>query len=231
VICLIDNYDSFTYNLRRYFRRLECEVTVVRNDSSRMDGVVEASRAVVISPGPKRPDDAGRCLQVVREISGHKPILGICLGHQIICQAFGARIVRAMRPMHGRTSEMHFKPSRIFEGIEDLTPFARYHSLVAEPNSLPSQLRVVAESGSGEVMAVEHVDHVTIGVQFHPESVLSTAGYRLLANFLRIAGLPSPDSLPEVDLKHQAAYPTVDWTLRTDQATEEAAVVLPNRCQ
>lgn len=219
MILLIDNYDSFVFNLQRYFVRLGQAVLVVRNDDLRLAHVLtEASygafkpfaslgvepSALVLSPGPKRPTDAGSCLELVQTLSGNLPILGVCLGHQIIYEAFGGQVVRAQVPMHGQASPMRLGTSRLFAGLpqgdgQAKVEFARYHSLIAQPESLPETLKVTAWSSDGQIMAVEHRSHATYGVQFHPESILSPHGYRLLANFLHITGLPIPAELPDVD--------------------------------
>lgn len=200
MILLIDNYDSFTYNLRRYLRQLGQEVEVVRNDSIRLDEVLNQAKAIIISPGPKAPKEAGECLRITREFSGRIPILGICLGHQVICEAFGGKIIRALQPTHGRSSKMRLAESRLFTGIPDETRFARYHSLVADRECFPETLRITAESCGSEIMAVEHKKHPVFGVQFHPESILSSAGHRLIANFLAVAELPITSTLPPPDL-------------------------------
>ncbi len=219
MILLIDSYDSFVFNLQRYFVRLGQNVCVVRNDDPRLGDALRQARqqtphpfaawpteptAIVISPGPKRPRDAGYCLEVVRTLSGRLPMLGVCLGHQVIYEAFGGQVVRASVPMHGCASPMRLEASPLFAGLPQGTgalevEFARYHSLIAEPQSLPPQLRVIARSVDDQIMAVEHRDHATYGVQFHPESILSPGGYRVLHNFLRIAGLAVADSLPPAD--------------------------------
>ncbi|HBE70890.1 MAG TPA: aminodeoxychorismate/anthranilate synthase component II [Planctomycetaceae bacterium] len=211
MIVLIDNYDSFLHNLARYFRRLGEEVCVRRNDADDLMHVVEKSGAVVISPGPCDPDAAGSCLQVVREFANTKPMLGVCLGHQVICQAFGGKIVRAGQPMHGRSSQVDLDSSRLFAGISTPQLFARYHSLVCAQDSLPDILRVTARSTiDDEIMAVEHTELPIFGVQFHPESVLSQSGYQLLANFLSAAKLGDStkeaacSDLPESDLTAEA---------------------------
>lgn len=203
MILLIDNYDSFTFNLSRYLQQLGLEVDVVRNDASELtQDLASRYRAIVISPGPKRPDDAGFCLAIVRRWSGILPMLGVCLGHQVICQSFGAKIVRAQRPMHGKKTEMKLRRSPLFEGIPSGLAFGRYHSLVADPNGFPEWLEVIAESPEGEIMATQHREHLTYGVQFHPESVLSTAGHQLLRNFANLAGLPVASEAILSDLLH-----------------------------
>ncbi len=210
MLLLIDNYDSFAYNLARYLRRLAVEVHVLRNDHADLMDSARQAQAIVLSPGPCGPLQAGKCISIVQELSGVCPILGICLGHQVICHAFGGKIVRAVKPIHGQAFAMEFvKPSRLFEGIPNQTRFARYHSLIAERESLPSCLSITATcdtkpsdeaSAVQEIMAVEHSMHLTFGVQFHPESILSEAGYRLLANFLNLSGWQVQDPLPQSDL-------------------------------
>lgn len=219
MILLIDNYDSFVFNLQRYFVRLGQNVCVVRNDDPRLGEALGQARqqspnpfadwpteptAIVISPGPKRPADAGYCLEAVRTLSGKLPILGVCLGHQVIYEAFGGQVVRSGVPVHGRASPMRLEASPLFAGLPQGhaaadVDFARYHSLIAEPQSLPPQLQIIARSVDGHIMAVEHHQHATYGVQFHPESILSPDGYRVLHNFLKIAGLPVADRLPPAD--------------------------------
>jgi para-aminobenzoate synthetase component 2 len=193
MILLIDNYDSFVHNLARYFRELGREAMVVRNDALSVAAVRElAPDAVVLSPGPCDPAAAGVSVPLVRALSGHLPILGVCLGHQAIAAAFGGRVVRSGHPCHGVASPVHHDGRGVFEGLPDPLWAGRYHSLVVEPE-LPPELEVaaVAHDPWGEtVMAIRHRFHVTVGVQFHPESVLTPGGHRLLENFLRLAGLP-----------------------------------------
>lgn len=216
MILLIDNYDSFTHNLARYLRRLQQDVHVLRNDSPDLETVASSCQAIVISPGPCGPDRAGKCTQMIQQWSGRVPILGVCLGHQALCHAYGGRIIRAARPIHGQALPVQLLPSSLFEGIDSGVRFARYHSLVADPLSLPSCLRVIAYSQPDpfaaassvsspapwqpEIMAVQHIQHPTFGVQFHPESVLSVDGYRLLANFLDLQQPSTPRPLPKSDL-------------------------------
>ncbi len=231
MILLIDNYDSFVYNLHRYLVRLGQEIEVVRNDQVDMLAI-EAGKyqAIVISPGPKAPDQAGQCIEVVRRFSHAVPILGICLGHQVIWQAFGGRIVRANRPMHGRTSAILWRPpSRLFEGIP--TPFfaARYHSLVGDPATAPNDLIVTAWTEDGVIMAFEHRSACVFGLQFHPESILTDVGYSLLANFLSAAGLLSPDSGFEIPASDLKGSPLQKAPMEVAAATEEepAIAVMP----
>ena len=186
MIVVIDNYDSFTYNLVQYLQELGAEVEVYRNDRITTEGI--ASRcpdALVISPGPKTPDDAGITLDVVRVFSGRMPILGVCLGHQAIGQAFGGRIVRAPSLMHGKTSRIRHDGRTIFAGLESPFEATRYHSLVVDPGSVPADLEVSASTEDGVIMGLRHRRHPTEGVQFHPESVLTRDGKALLRNFLR----------------------------------------------
>lgn len=190
MILLIDNYDSFVYNLDRYLQRLGQKTLVVRSDAITVEAISRLSLdAIVISPGPKSPDEAGCSMEVVRRLSEHTPILGVCLGHQAIGQAFGGRIVRAQAPMHGKSSVIRHDGSPLFHDIPSRFQVGRYHSLVIEPASLPSTLVATAWADDGTIMAVQHVKHLVFGVQFHPESILTVNGYQLLANFLSLAGL------------------------------------------
>ncbi|QIB35381.1 aminodeoxychorismate/anthranilate synthase component II [Ancylobacter pratisalsi] len=187
MILLIDNYDSFVFNVARYLTELGAEVDVARNDALDL-GAIEALRpdALVISPGPCSPNEAGVSLAAVAALSGRLPILGICLGHQCIGQAFGGRVVRAGEPMHGRASQVHHLGSDVFAGLPTPFPAARYHSLAVELEDTTA-LRPTAWSEDGEIMGLAHRQHPTYGVQFHPESVLTDHGYDLLANFLSLA--------------------------------------------
>jgi anthranilate synthase/aminodeoxychorismate synthase-like glutamine amidotransferase len=192
VILLIDNYDSFVYNLARYVRELGHEAIVRRHDALTLDDVAAlAPSHIVISPGPCTPREAGISTDVVRRFAAHVPILGVCLGHQCIGEAFGGRVIRAARPMHGKVSAISHDGSGIFAGLPSPFRVTRYHSLIIE--SAPSELRVTAWSETGEIMAVAHREYPTVGVQFHPESALTEYGYRMLASFLGgrpIADLP-----------------------------------------
>jgi anthranilate synthase/aminodeoxychorismate synthase-like glutamine amidotransferase len=190
VILLIDNYDSFVHNLARYFQRLGQETVVLRNDATTVKNVRRmAPAAVVISPGPCTPAEAGCSLELVRELHGEIPILGVCLGHQAIAAALGGRIVRAPDPMHGRTSLVEHESAGLFAGLPSPLSVCRYHSLVVEERSLPESLKVTARSEDGVIMALEHTLAPVFGVQFHPEAVLTDYGYQMLANFLGLAGL------------------------------------------
>jgi len=185
MILLIDNYDSFVYNLARYVRELGSEPLVRRNDAISLDEVAAlAPERIIISPGPCSPAEAGMSTDLIRCFGGRIPILGVCLGHQCIGAAYGAEIVRARVPMHGKTSRIHHDGSGVFTDLPSPFIATRYHSLVIAPASLPSSLRVTATSDDGEIMAVEHREHLVVGVQFHPESALTEHGYRLLDRFL-----------------------------------------------
>jgi anthranilate synthase component 2/para-aminobenzoate synthetase component 2 len=189
-ILLIDNYDSFTYNLAQYLGELGAEVAVERNDATTI-AAIAAKRpdAIVISPGPCTPNEAGISMDVIRELSATIPILGVCLGHQCIGQVFGARIVRAAQVMHGKTSQIFHDEAGMFAGISNPFVATRYHSLVIAPESMPDVLEVSAKTWQDEIMGVRHKTLRVEGVQFHPESIMTTAGKHLLANFL---GLPRP---------------------------------------
>ncbi|HZL88332.1 MAG TPA: aminodeoxychorismate/anthranilate synthase component II [Pirellulaceae bacterium] len=191
MILLIDNYDSFVYNLARYFARLGQDTRVVRNDAVDASAVRRLQpQAMVVSPGPCTPREAGCSIDVVRQLSGEIPILGVCLGHQAIGAAFGGQVVRAREPMHGRASAVVHCGSGIFAGLPPRLRVGRYHSLVVADEGLPPELEVTARTEDGVLMALAHRRHPTFGVQFHPESILTEGGYELLANFLRLAGLP-----------------------------------------
>ncbi len=186
---LVDNYDSFTYNLWHFLGELGAEVDVHRNDKiSVADALASKPSGVIISPGPCDPDRAGICLDLIRQAPADLPILGVCLGHQCICQAFGGTVIRAPEPMHGKMSEMRNQGDGIFAGLPESFEATRYHSLVVDRASLPGDLVVTAESDDGLIMGLRHAERPIHGVQFHPESIASRHGYGLLANFLRIAG-------------------------------------------
>ena len=190
MILLIDNYDSFVHNLARYFERLGQETLVVRNDATTVAEVRRlAPAAIVISPGPCTPAEAGCSVDVVRELQDEAPILGVCLGHQAIATAYGGRIVRAKEPRHGRTSPVDHDATGVFAGLPTPLLACRYHSLVVDERTLPRELRVTARADDGELMALEHGSRPVFGVQFHPEAILAEHGFAMLANFLRAAGL------------------------------------------
>lgn len=184
MIVVLDNYDSFVGNVARYLVELGEEVRVLRSDSVDLAGLAAlGAEALVISPGPCGPPEAGVSVEAVRRFSGRLPILGICLGHQCIGAAFGAQIVRAREPMHGRSSWIVHEGDGLFDELPNPLMVGRYHSLAVEvPDGMP--LRVIARADGGDVMAIAHLEHPTFGVQFHPESVLTEGGYRLFSNFL-----------------------------------------------
>lgn len=186
-VLVVDNYDSFVYNLVQYLGELGADVKVVRNDEASVDALLAtAPDAIVISPGPGRPEDAGVSCELIRRAVGRTPLLGVCLGHQAIGHVFGAAIVRAPELRHGKTSTITHNESGIFAGLPSPLDVTRYHSLVIEPHSLPDTLVATATTSDGTVMAVRHRDHPIEGVQFHPESILTTHGHALLRNFLSL---------------------------------------------
>jgi anthranilate synthase/aminodeoxychorismate synthase-like glutamine amidotransferase len=206
MILLIDNYDSFVHNLARYIRRLGQETRVVRNTEIDAAGVMKLRpQAIVLSPGPCTPMEAGSSLQIVRELSGQIPILGVCLGHQTIGAAFGAAVVRAPEPVHGRTSEIQHNERGVFHGLANPLTVGRYHSLVVDPRSLPDDLEVTAQTEDGVVMAIAHRRWPVIGVQFHPESILTQGGYELLTNFLLLADIEPAGVAPTIDDERRPA--------------------------
>ena len=191
MILMIDNYDSFTYNLVQYLREMASEVTVHRNDAVTLDQIEAlAPAAIVISPGPGRPADAGVSCDVIRTFAGRIPILGVCLGHQAIGLAYGGTITYAQRLMHGKVSEITCDGEGLFKGLGD-RPFKamRYHSLVLDRASLPECLTVTATSDDGEIMGIRHKTHAVVGIQFHPESIMTPVGKRILRNFLKLANI------------------------------------------
>jgi len=187
-ILLIDNYDSFTYNLFHYLGELGADVRVVRNDEiSAAEALALKPEGIVLSPGPCTPNEAGICLEVIEQAKGTMPILGVCLGHQAIGQVYGGKIVRAPQPMHGKLSRMHHTGKSVFRGLNNDFMATRYHSLTIDPPSMPAVLDVTATSEDGVIQGVMHKSHPVHGVQFHPESIASENGHALLANFLAIA--------------------------------------------
>jgi anthranilate synthase/aminodeoxychorismate synthase-like glutamine amidotransferase len=216
MILLIDNYDSFVYNLARYVRELGESPLVRRHDAIDVDEIRSlAPSHIIISPGPCSPTEAGISTDVVRRVGPHIPILGVCLGHQCIGAAYGGEIVRAGIPMHGKISQIHHSGSGLFSGLPNPFMATRYHSLVIAPASIPSSLEVTATSDDGEIMAVRHVEYPVYGVQFHPESVLTEHGYRLLDHFLH-----GVSSSPRV-LPHAADGPFV--ATRQEESTLASA--------
>ncbi|OAG73561.1 anthranilate synthase component II [Gluconobacter japonicus] len=191
MILLIDNYDSFTFNIVHHLGALGVECDVRRNDALSVEEALALKpSAIVISPGPCAPDGAGICCDLIREAAGKVPVFGVCLGHQAIGQVFGAKVVRAPVPMHGKISAVDHDGTGVFAGLPNPVNVVRYHSLTLEPASIPPELIVNASTKDGIIMGVRHRDHDVHGVQFHPESIASTAGRELLANFLTLAGIP-----------------------------------------
>lgn len=186
MILLIDNYDSFSYNLYQLVGSLNPDIKVIRNDEMTVDEIKELSPShIILSPGPKRPEDAGVCIEVARQLGSVSRILGVCLGHQSICTAFGAYVGYAKELMHGKQSVCTVdNNSLLFKGLEERITVARYHSLAASENTIPDCLRITARSDDGEIMAVEHKTLSIYGVQFHPESIMTPDGIRILQNFL-----------------------------------------------
>ena len=188
MIILIDNYDSFTYNLYNFLGDLAVETVVHRNDKVSADDVIGADPdAIVLSPGPCTPNEAGICLSLIEEANGRVPILGVCLGHQAIGQVYGGTVVRAPEPMHGTTSHIHHTGKSVFRGLNNDFLATRYHSLTIAPESMPADLEVTATSADGVIQGIMHQKHPVHGVQFHPESIASENGHALLQNFLTIA--------------------------------------------
>ncbi len=206
MIVLIDNYDSFVHNLARYLRRLGQETLVLRNDSVSADEVIEQRpAAIVLSPGPCTPTEAGCALDLVTRAAGQIPLLGVCLGHQAIAAAFGGKIIRANQPLHGRASRITHAAKALFADLPNPLTVGRYHSLVVDEPTLPPELEITARSDDSTIMALAHRDWPLFGVQFHPESILTEHGYDILANFLGLAGIAMSGSLPSMALERPAA--------------------------
>ena len=187
MILLLDNYDSFTYNLAQYLGELGCEVEVHRNDKISVEEIAKRKpERIVISPGPCTPQEAGISVELVQRLAGKFPILGVCLGHQAMGAAFGGRIVRAPKLFHGKTSEIHHDGKGVFRKLPEPFTATRYHSLIVERKSLPRELTITAETSDGIIMGMRHRLHKLEGVQFHPESVLTESGKQLLQNFLAL---------------------------------------------
>jgi anthranilate synthase component II len=187
-VTLIDNYDSFTWNLWHYFGQLGCEVTVHRNDAVTADEVIAGEPdAIVLSPGPCTPAEAGICCDLIEKATGKIPLFGVCLGHQAIGQVFGGAVRRLATPMHGKVSTINHEGGGVFHGLNGPFRATRYHSLIVERDTMPGELEITAETDDGVVMGLSHRDAPTHGVQFHPESIASEHGHRILSNFLDIA--------------------------------------------
>lgn len=188
MVLLIDNYDSFSYNLVQLVGSIGSDIKVIRNDALTVEEIRGLKPShIILSPGPGYPKDAGVLEQVVAKLKGEVPILGVCLGHQGICEVFGASITLAKRLMHGKQSNIHIaNGATIFHGLPPMIQAARYHSLIADKNTLPDELLVIAEDDDGEIMAVQHRSYEIYGVQFHPESILTPLGEKIVRNFLKI---------------------------------------------
>ncbi len=188
MILMIDNYDSFTYNLVQYLKGLGDEVKVVRNDAIKLSEIIDlAPEFIVLSPGPCTPNESGICLEVVQRLSGEIPILGICLGHQTIAQVFGAEVIKAPVPIHGKVFPIKHDGRGVFEGLNNPLKVTRYHSLVVRADNLPKCLEITAKTEDGLIMGLRHSDYLVEGVQFHPEAILTEQGMALLDNFRQMA--------------------------------------------
>lgn len=208
MLLLIDNYDSFVYNLARYFVELGCETCVIRNDAIDVAGVRKlAPQAIVISPGPCTPAEAGISTELIKTLSESVPILGVCLGHQAIAVALGGNVIRAREPVHGRTSFIEHGGTGLFAGLPSPLRVARYHSLIIDEATIPHELTITARTTDGIPMAVQHQSRPLFGVQFHPESVLTQHGRLILSNFLRTAGM---DPAPCAVVDWQEPKPRID---------------------
>ncbi|MGH6814218.1 MAG: anthranilate synthase component II [Hyphomicrobiaceae bacterium] len=191
MLILIDNYDSFTYNLVHFLGELGASSQVYRNDKITVDDVLKAKpKGIVLSPGPCTPNEAGICLDLIARAGAHIPLLGVCLGHQAIGQAYGGTVVRAPLPMHGKLSTIRHRGRGLFEGLPARFEVTRYHSLIVARADLPADFEVTAETADGLIMGLQHKHHPVHGLQFHPESIKTEHGHALLANFLKAAGLP-----------------------------------------
>jgi anthranilate synthase component 2 len=198
MLILIDNYDSFTYNLVHFLGELGAESVVIRNDKVTAEEVIaRAPKAIVLSPGPCTPNEAGVCLDLIAKAGATIPLLGVCLGHQSIGQAYGGKVIRAPVPMHGKLSTIRHTGKGIFEGLPQDFEITRYHSLIVKRETLPDCLEITAETNDGLIMGLQHTSHPVHGVQFHPESIASEYGHALLANFLDLAGIaPKRSAIP-----------------------------------
>lgn len=227
MILIIDNYDSFTYNLYQLIGEMNPDIQVARNDEISLDEIEKLSpQAIVVSPGPCYPSQAGISIDAIKTFSGRIPILGVCLGHQAICEAFGGKIVRAQVQLHGKQTPVKIDNSvKLFEGLPSSIAVARYHSLIAERETLPEVLQVISEDADGNVMAVRHKEHLTYGMQFHPESIMTDTGHRILANFLNEAGISvKPEALPPMpDAQKTELKPLIAKAVDGEHLTQEEA--------
>lgn len=198
MLILIDNYDSFTYNLVHFLGELGAQSLVIRNDKATAEEIMaQKPKAIVLSPGPCTPNEAGICLDLIAKAGASIPLLGVCLGHQSIGQSYGGKVIRAPVPMHGKLSRISHTDKGIFKGLPQNFEITRYHSLIVERESLPSCLEITAETDDGLIMGLQHKEHPVHGVQFHPESIASEHGHALLANFLELAGIaPTRNAIP-----------------------------------
>ena len=236
MILMIDNYDSFTYNLYQYFGEIYSDIKVVRNDCITIEEIEKlAPEAIVISPGPGYPKDAGISVDVIKHFSGKLPILGICLGHQSICEAFGGKIVKADELMHGKSSKISIdNSSPVFKDLPKDIEAARYHSLIAEHSSLPECLEATAFDSAGQIMAVQHREHPTYGLQFHPESVLTADGKIIIRNFLmNVNGIKlDSEKLPKKEMPKTLLKPFIakvtDGNSLTCQEAMDAMDIIMN---
>jgi len=227
MIAVIDNYDSFTYNLVQYLGELGAPTAVFRNDGlSASELLARAPRGLVVSPGPGGPDDAGISVEAVRVLGARVPVLGVCLGHQCIARAFGGRVVRARSLMHGKTSRIRHTGKGIFSFVENPMTATRYHSLAVERQSLPPELEVIAEAEDGEVMAIRHVSRPIFGVQFHPESILTPSGRRLLENFLSLVDPSRPARRCFGDIKEAIAAVSAGKDLSPDGMRDAMRMIM-----
>ena len=204
MIILIDNYDSFTWNLWHFLSELGADVKTIRNDAHSVDEILALNPSgIVLSPGPGTPDKAGICIPLIQKAAQHIPILGVCLGHQAICEAFGGTLRLVSPPVHGKLSLITHKDRALFTGLDQNIPVTRYHSLVADEKTWPACLEVDATTETGQIMGCHHKEFLTYGVQFHPESIASVGGYRMLLHFLRKTGLNKIDEAQVTALESQ----------------------------
>ena len=193
MVLLIDNYDSFSYNLYQMTGEINPDIKVIRNDEMSLADIFKLSpERIILSPGPGRPENAGIIIDVIKKLGDKIPILGVCLGHQAICAAYGATVTYAPRLMHGKQSEVSFDTNcPLFAGCQKVSPVARYHSLIADPDTIPAELKVTAKTFANEIMAVQHIRYPVYGVQFHPESILTPEGRTILKNFMKVGNTNS----------------------------------------